>query len=133
MGFTLLELLVVVAIIGVLASYIGPKYFSHIGKTQVQATRAQLDALSKALDAYRLDVGTYPRTDQSLAALIERPANEAKWNGPYLRGALPSDPWGHAYQYRAPGTGNHDFEVWSFGRDRRSGGSGEDADIVLAQ
>lgn len=129
-GFTLLELLVVVAIIGVLVSYVGPKYFGQVGKTQVQATRAQLDAFSKALDAYRLDVGHYPSTEQSLAALTIKPSSEPTWNGPYLRDNVPRDPWGNPYQYRAPAPTGRDYELLSLGRDGRPGGGGEDADIA---
>ena len=96
-GFTLLELLVVMVIIGLLAGYVAPKYFSQIGKSEVKIARAQIDALEKALDQYRLDVGRYPSTEQGLAALVAPPANEPKWQGPYLKKAVPPDPWGHAY------------------------------------
>eukprot|EP01041_Mallomonas_annulata_P035996 gene35996-59025_t len=99
-GFTLLELLVVIVIIGLLAGYVGPKFFGQIGKSEVKAARAQIDALQKALDQYRLDVGRYPGTEQGLAVLVSKPADEAKWAGPYLAKALPKDPWGHDYQYR---------------------------------
>lgn len=129
-GFTLLELLVVVAIIAVLVSYVGPRYFGQFGKSQVQTAKVQLDAFAKALDAYRLDVGRYPTTPQALAALQQRPQGESKWNGPYLQGDVPLDPWGHAYQFRSPGASGHEFEVWSLGRDGQVGGDGEDADIL---
>jgi general secretion pathway protein G len=102
-GFTLLELLVVMVIIGLLAGYIGPKYFSQIGKSEIKVARSQIDAFGKALDQYRLDTGHYPNTSQGMSALMSKPANEAKWDGPYLKKALPSDPWGNAYQYRRPG------------------------------
>jgi general secretion pathway protein G len=95
-GFTLLELLVVMVIIGLLASYVAPRFFDQIGKSEIKATRAQLDAFDKALATYRLDVGHYPTTDQGLKALVERPSDEAEWSGPYLAKALPQDPWGHA-------------------------------------
>jgi general secretion pathway protein G len=98
-----LELLVVVAIIGLLAGYVGPRYFSQIGKSEVQLTRAQIDALGKTLDQYRLDTGHYPSTEQGLAALFARPANEPKWGGPYLTKAVPLDPWGRPYRLRAAG------------------------------
>lgn len=129
-GFTLLELLVVVLILGLLASFVAPRYFSQIGKSEVQVARAQIDALEKALDQYRLDVGRYPTTEQGLRALVERPAAEAKWNGPYLKKAVPPDPWGRAYQYRAPGGNGRDFDLLSLGKDGRVGGQGEDADIT---
>lgn len=128
-GFTLLELLVVMVIIGLLAAYVGPKYFSQIGKSEVKITRAQIDALEKALDAYRLDVGRYPSTEQGLAALEAKPANEAKWAGPYLKKAVPLDPWGKPYQYRAPGE-KGEFDLFSFGKDGQAGGDGENADIT---
>lgn len=128
-AFTLLELLVVMVIIGLLAAYVGPKYFSQIGKSEVKITKAQIDALEKALDAYRLDVGRYPSTEQGLAALEAKPANEAKWQGPYLKKAVPLDPWGKAYQYRSPGE-KGEFDLFSFGKDGQAGGEGENADIT---
>mmetsp|Transcript_21603 Transcript_21603/g.51276 ORF Transcript_21603/g.51276 Transcript_21603/m.51276 type:complete len:142 (+) Transcript_21603:1883-2308(+) len=128
-GFTLLELLVVMVIIGLLAGYVGPKFFGQIGKSEVKAARAQIDALQKALDQYRLDVGHYPSTEQGLAALLAKPADEPKWAGPYLSKALPKDPWGHDYQYRSPGE-HGDYDLLSFGKDGRPGGEGEDADIT---
>jgi general secretion pathway protein G len=127
-GFTLLELLVVVAIIGLLVGYVAPRYFSQVGKSEVQVARLQIDALEKALDQYRLDTRRYPTAEQGLAALTIRPVNEAKWSGPYLRKALPSDPWGKPYVYRTPGQ-NGEFEILSYGRDGKAGGSGDDADI----
>jgi general secretion pathway protein G len=127
-GFTLLELLVVIVIIGLLASYVAPKYFSQVGKSEVQVARAQIDAFEKALDQYRLDLRRYPSTEQGLKALIERPLNEAQWNGPYLKKTPPLDPWGRAYNYRSPAT-KGDYELVSYGKDGRPGGSGEDADI----
>src|SRR2546423_4083673 len=102
-GFTLLELLVVVVIIGLLAGFVAPRYFSQIGKSEVNTAKAQIDALEKALDQYRLDTGRYPGSDVGLKALVERPQNEPKWNGPYLRKAVPLDPWGKPYTYRTPG------------------------------
>lgn len=127
-GFTLLELLVVVAIIGLLVGFVAPRYFGQIGKSEVTAARAQIDALEKALDQYRLDTGHYPSTEQGLAALLQRPQNEPKWNGPYLRKDVPPDPWGKPYQYRAPGE-KADFDLLSLGKDGAPGGSGENADI----
>jgi general secretion pathway protein G len=128
-GFTLLELLVVMVIIGLLAGYVAPKYFSQIGKSEIKAARAQIDALEKALDQYRLDVGHYPTSEQGLNALIVRPAAEAKWLGPYLKKAVPPDPWGHPYQYKFPGE-HGDFDLLSLGKDGQPGGSGEAADIT---
>ena len=128
-GFTLLELLVVVAIIGLLAGYVGPRYFSQIGKSEVQLTRAQIDALGKTLDQYRLDTGHYPSTEQGLAALFARPANEPKWGGPYLKKAVPLDPWGHAYVYILPGE-HGEYDLLSYGKDGQPGGTGEATDIT---
>jgi general secretion pathway protein G len=98
----LLELLVVMVIIGLLAGYVGPRYFAQIGKSEVKTTRAQIDAFEKALDQYRLDVGRYPTTEQGLDALVTKPDNETKWAGPYLKKAVPNDPWGNKYVYRSP-------------------------------
>ena len=128
-GFTLLELLVVMVIIGLLAGYVGPKFFSQIGKSEVKTAQAQINALEKALDQFRLDVGRYPSTEEGLAALNVAPAGEGKWDGPYLRKALPPDPWDHDYQYRSPGE-HGDFDLFSFGKDGQPGGTGEAADIV---
>jgi len=130
-GFTLLELLVVMVIIGLLASYVAPRFFDQIGKSEIKAARAQLDALDKALATYRLDTGHYPSTEQGLKALAERPSDEAKWSGPYLAKALPPDPWGHAYVYRLPGDAGHDYELLSYGKDGQRGGTGENADISV--
>lgn len=127
-GFTLLELLVVMVIIGLLAAYVGPRYFSQIGKSEVKAARAQIDALDKALDQYRLDVGHYPSTEQGLAALASQPAGVLKWSGPYLKKALPADPWGNAYVYRQPGE-RAEYDLVSYGKDGQPGGAGEAADI----
>lgn len=127
-GFTLLELLVVMVIIGLLASYVGPRYFSQIGRSEIKTARAQIDAIQKALDQYRIDNGHYPSNEQGLGALNAAPANEPNWSGPYLAKRLPPDPWGKPYQYRIPGR-NDDIDIFSFGRDGREGGEGEAADI----
>ena len=129
-GFTLLELLVVIVIIGLLVGYVAPRYFSQVGKSEVQVAKAQIDGLEKALDQYRLDTRRYPSAEQGLEALIARPSNEPNWNGPYLKKAVPPDPWGHAYVYRTPGR-NGDFDLVSYGRDGKPGGSGEDADLGI--
>ncbi len=130
-GFTLLELLVVMVIIGLLASYVGPRYFEQIGKSEVKATRAQLDAFDKALSTYRLDCGHLPSSEQGLKSLVERPADEPHWGGPYLSKQVPLDPWGHAFVYRMPGDDGHDYELLSLGRDGHPGGSGSDADLSI--
>lgn len=127
-GFTLLELLVVIVIIGLLAGYVAPRYFSQVGKSEVQVARAQIDAIEKALEQYRLDTRRLPTTEQGLTVLVSRPASEPNWNGPYLRKIAPSDPWGRPYVYRVPGQ-KGEFDLFSYGRDGKPGGSGEDADI----
>ncbi|HLP97438.1 MAG TPA: type II secretion system major pseudopilin GspG [Sideroxyarcus sp.] len=128
-GFTLLELLVVMVIIGLLAGYVGPRYFSQIGKSEVKVARAQADALGKALDQYRLDTAHYPRMEDGLAALVTRPSGETRWDGPYLKKAVPLDPWGNPYVYIAPGE-HGDYDLISYGKNGRPGGEGEDADIT---
>jgi general secretion pathway protein G len=121
-GFTLLELLVVIVIIGLLAGYVAPRYFSQVGKSEIQVAKAQIDSLEKALDQYRLDNRRYPTGEEGLTAIQ-----------PYLKKTLPNDPWGRAYVYRVPGQRGGDYEVFSYGRDGKPGGTGEDADIGLAQ
>jgi len=127
-GFTLLELLVVMVIIGLLASYVGPKYFSQIGKSEVKTARAQIDALEKALDTYRLDTGHYPSTEQGLAALFTQPAGESMWRGPYLKKAPPPDPWGNPYLYKFPGE-HGEIDLLSYGSDGHAGGENGTNDI----
>jgi len=127
-GFTLLELLVVLVIIGMLAAIVGPRYFAQIGKSQVTVARAQIDVLSKSVDNFRLDVGRFPTAEEGLHALVVRPASADNWNGPYLKKDVPLDPWGHPYAYQVPGA-KGDYAVLSYGRDGQPGGSGEDADI----
>lgn len=128
-GFTLLELLVVMVIIGLLAAYVAPRYFGQVGKSEVRSAQAQVAALRSALDTYRLDVGQYPTTEQGLKALLQRPPGSTRWSGPYMQKAIPPDPWGRPYQYRSPGE-HGDFDLFSFGRDGQVGGSDEAADIT---
>lgn len=129
-GFTLLELLVVIVIIGLLAAYVGPKYFSQLGKSEVTVAKAQIEAFEKSLDTYRLDVGRYPSAEEGLNALLVAPASAgAKWNGPYLKKGIPLDPWGRPYLYRAPGA-KGEYEIVSLGKDGQPGGEGETADIT---
>ena len=127
--FTLLEVLVVMVIIGLLAGYVAPKYFSQVGKSEVKVAQAQLDSLEKALDQYRLDTGHYPATEQGLTALMTRPANEPRWQGPYLKKAAPPDPWGRPYIYKYPGE-RGEYDLHSLGKDGQPGGTGEAADIT---
>jgi general secretion pathway protein G len=128
-GFTLLELLVVVAIIGLLVGYVAPRYFGQVGKSEIATAKAQIDALDKAIEQYRLDTGRYPSTELGLAALVTKPANEPKWNGPYLKKAVPTDPWGKPYAYKQPGE-HGDFDLVSYGKDGAPGGSGDNADLT---
>lgn len=118
-GFTLLELLVVIVIIGLLAGYVAPRYFSQVGKSEIQVARAQIESLEKALDQYRLEKRRYPTAEEGLDAIR-----------PFLKKAVPNDPWDRPYVYRTPGQ-NAEFELFSYGRDGKPGGSGEDADISI--
>jgi len=127
-GFTLLELLVVMVIIGLLSAFVGPRLFAQIGKSETKIAKAQIESLGKALDQYRLDVGHYPSNEQGLPALMANPG-EPRWVGPYLAKALPMDPWGRDYIYRSPGE-HGDFDVLSYGRDGSPGGEGENADVT---
>ena len=124
-AFTLLELLVVMVIIGLLAAYVGPRYFSQIGKSERSTAKAQIESFGKALDSYRLDTGHYPTTEQGLAALVVAPANEPKWNGSYLAKSVPADPWGRPYIYRAPGANGADFDLMSYGKSGQASAEGD--------
>ena len=128
-GFTLIELLVVVVIIGLLAGFVAPRYFAQVGKSEVGVAKAQIDALGKALDTYRLDTGHYPSSEVGLSALVKRPSGEPKWSGPYLRKDVPLDPWGKPYVYKMPGDNGGDFDLVSYGKDGQPGGTGENADL----
>ena len=127
-GFTLLELLVVMVIIGLLAGFVAPRYFSQVGKSRVKAARAQIDALDKAIEQFRIDVGRLPTTEEGLAALNVAPPGLANWDGPYLKKDVPVDPWGHPYQYKVPGQ-NGPYQIVSLGSDGREGGSADAGDI----
>lgn len=129
-GFTLLELLVVVAIIGLLAAYVGPRYFAQLGKSEVGVAKAQIQSFEKAIDQYRLDTGHFPTTEQGLKALMTAPTGENRWGGPYLKKDVPLDPWGHAYEYRQPGANGREYDIVSYGRDGTAGGEGENADLT---
>jgi len=127
-GFTLLELLVVMVIIGLLASIVGPRYFSQLSKSEVGTAEAQISSLGKALDMYRLDTGHYPSEEVGLKALNSNPGNESKWRGPYLEDEVPIDPWDKPYVYRYPGE-IKEYDLFSYGKDGRPGGNEDDADI----
>ncbi|MDH4567134.1 type II secretion system protein GspG [Pseudomonas sp. BN414] len=131
-GFTLLELLVVLVVLGLLAGIVAPKYFNQLGKSETKVARAQIEGLVKALDIYRLEVGHYPSTEQGLTALVSAPSDEPRWGGPYLQKEVPQDPWGRAYVYRAPGE-NGDFDLLTMGKDGQPGGDGENAEVTSWQ
>jgi general secretion pathway protein G len=132
LGFTLLEMLVVLVIIGLIAGLVGPRLFTRVDTSKVQAAQAQIKLLRGALETMRLDIGVFPSTEQGLNMLNAAPEDaglKSKWKGPYLDGELPLDPWGNAYQYRFPGADGRGFYLWSFGADGKPGGEGNDADI----
>lgn len=128
-GFTLLELLVVVVIIGLLAGLVAPKYFDQVGKSNTKIAQAQIASLEKALDQYRLDVGAYPTSELGLNALFVKPHDLERWQGPYLKRPAPPDPWGRSYLYKAPGE-HGDYDLSSLGADGQPGGAGEAADVT---
>ena len=132
-GFTLIEILVVIVVIAILASLVAPNIFQHVGAAKSATAKSQIEMLGAALDAYRLDNGTYPTTQQGLGALWEKPSMDppANWRAPYLRKQVPLDPWGHAYVYQFPGQQNlQGYDLISYGADGKPGGEGEDADIA---
>ena len=126
-GFTLVELLVVLAILGMLAALVGPQVLNQLGGAKSKTAVIQINDLEQALEIYKLDVGRFPSSSQGLEALVSEPSGARGWNGPYLKkGELPLDPWGNPYQYRASGS---TIDISSYGADGRQGGSGEDADV----
>lgn len=133
-GFTLIELLVVIAVISVLAAIVLPEVFRNLSDANAGAARTQIELLGTALDSYRLDNHAYPTTEQGLPALRTEPTTgerPPRWRGPYLRKAVPDDPWGRPYLYLSPGRQNpQGYDLYSLGRDGREGGEGEDADIT---
>ncbi len=129
-GFTLIELLVVLVILGLLASLVGPRVIKHLGESKTKTAMLQIEELSSAMDVYRLEVGTYPSSEQGLLALVEKPSGVSQWNGPYLRKkTIRKDPWGNDYHYRSPGE-NGDFDLYSLGADNNDGGEGENRDVL---
>ncbi len=132
-GFTLIEVLVVIVVIAILATFVAPSLFRNVGDARVAAARTQIETFGTALDAYRLDNGSYPSTEQGLGALWERPtiAPPTNWRSPYLRKAVPRDPWGREYLYVSPGRVNpQSYDLSSLGADGRAGGEGDNADIL---
>jgi general secretion pathway protein G len=128
-GFTLLELLVVIVIIGLLAAFVAPKYFGQISKSKTQVARAQIEAFEKGIDQFRVDTGRFPTTEQGLNSLFAQPTNEPLWRGPYIKKSIPLDPWNKAYVFKSPGTNGRDYEIMSLGKDGKEGGDDEDADV----
>lgn len=130
-GFTLLELLVVILIIGLLTGVVAPRLLAQVGRSELAAARMQLGAFEQAIEAFRIDMGRFPTDAEGLRALVERPADGRRWRGPYLKGGVPRDPWGSEYIYRARSAGGRDFDLLSPGPDRALGGSGDNADVSL--
>ena len=128
-GFTLVELLVVMIIIGLLAALVGPRFIRQEEKAKIRAAKAQIELLGTALDTFRLDVGRYPGSDEGLEALRTKPGGLERWDGPYLKKDLPLDPWGKAYAYRSPGE-HGPYDIVSYGADGASGGEGDNRDIT---
>lgn len=128
-GFTLIELLVVLVILGMLAGLVGPRLFSNVDKSKVKTADTQVKMLRGSLQTYRLDVGSYPSTEQGLAALMRKPSDVSNWQGPYLEDELPKDPWSNAYVYKSPVDNLQGFALYSLGADGKPGGDGLDADV----
>lgn len=129
-GFSLIELLVVLVILGMLAGLVGPRVMKYLGDSKTKTAKVQIEDLGAALELYSLDTGNYPTTNDGLLALVEPPANAQLWSGPYLKKTkVPQDPWGHAYIYRSPGD-HGPFDLVSLGADNKEGGEGGNRDIV---
>lgn len=131
-GFSLIELMIVLVILGLIAGIVGPQAMKYLGKGKSQSAKVQIENISAALDMYRLEVGSYPTSSQGLKALVSAPSGARGWNGPYLKkGDVPLDPWNNEYQYKRPGTASQPYDLLSMGADGSAGGEGEDADISL--
>lgn len=129
-GYTLVELLVVITIIGLIVALVGPRVLGYLGDSKVKTAKIQIQGFSSALDLFYLDAGRYPSSSEGLNALVQRPGNVSTWNGPYLKGGtVPLDPWGKAYAYRAPGQ-HGPFDIVSLGSDGQEGGTGNAADVT---
>lgn len=131
-GFSLIELMIVLVILGLIAGIVGPQAMKYLGKGKSQSAKVQIENISAALDMYRLEVGSYPTSSQGLKALVSAPSGARGWNGPYLKkGDVPLDPWNNEYQYKRPGSSSQPYDLLSMGADGSAGGEGEDADISL--
>jgi general secretion pathway protein G len=128
-GFTLVEMLVVITIIGLIMALVGPRVLNYLSESKIKAAKIQIQSFSSALDLFYLDVGRYPSTADGLSALVKPPGTLAAWNGPYLKGSVPADPWGHPYLYRSPGERSA-YQIISYGADGQEGGTGTAADIT---
>jgi general secretion pathway protein G len=128
-GFTFIEMMVVVSIIGLLIVLVGPRFIRGQEKAEQRAAAAQIANFGTALDTFRLDVGRYPTTQEGLAALNQRPASVERWDGPYLKTAIPQDPWSRPYFYRSPGEGGRPYDLYSLGADGQPGGDGPNHDV----
>ena len=130
-GFTLIEMMVVMVIIGLLMALVGPRFIRQEEKARVRAARAQIELLGTALDTFRLDIGRYPTSQEGLGALMQRPFGLDRWDGPYLKkGNVPKDPWDRPYYYRSPGEGGRPYDLLSYGADGAPGGDGDNRDIT---
>jgi len=130
-GFTLVEILVVITIIGLIMGLVGPRVLNYLTESKAKAAKIQIESFSSALDLYFLDNGRYPNSSEGLTALVQRPGSLTSWNGPYLKGAtVPNDPWGNSYVYRSPGQHGTNFDIVSYGADGQEGGTGSASDIV---
>ena len=130
-GFTLLELLVVLVILALLGSIVGPRVVGYLGTSKTKTAKLQIQQFGQSMDLYKLEVGRYPTTQEGLSALIQAPGGATGWNGPYIKGsnAVPKDPWGNEYHYASPGQHNKDFDISSLGADNREGGDDENKDV----
>ena len=129
-GFTLIEILVVITIIALIMSLVGPRVLNYLGESKVKAARIQIQSLGNTLDLFNLDTGRYPTTGEGLTALVQSPGTIPAWNGPYLKGGVvPNDPWGKAFVYRSPGE-HGPYDIMSYGSDGQEGGTGTAADVV---
>jgi general secretion pathway protein G len=132
-GFTLIEILVVITIIGLIMGLVGPRVLNYLSQSKVKAATIQIQSFSSSLDLFYLDLGRYPTTSEGLTALVTRPGGASAWNGPYLKNnSVPNDPWGHPYKYRAPGE-HTSYDVISLGSDGQEGGTGTAADIKSSE
>jgi general secretion pathway protein G len=129
-GFTLIEILVVITIIALIMSLVGPRVLNYLGESKVKAAKIQIQSFGSALDLFNLDTGRYPTTGEGLTALVQSPGTIPAWNGPYLKGGVvPNDPWGKAFVYRSPGE-HGPYDIMSYGSDGQEGGTGTAADVV---